>query len=156
MRKLVFSTINKQNLPFCTLPKYAYVIYEWFFRNLQHYNSRSNWEPTTKLCWRLFRLSNKLCDIKQHLILNSNIKYVTWKYIGNSTQYDHWLSLWYKNKIGSIEKKIVASWFCSKRTQQKEFLMEPNLFLYYEESLVSSNLNLKLLRFHSVRPNDHT
>ena len=103
MRKLVFSTINKQKLPFCTLPKYAYVIYEWFFRNLQHYNSRSNWEPTTKLCWRLFRLSNKLCDIKQHLILNSNIKYVTWKYIvGNSTQYDHWISSWYKNKIGIL------------------------------------------------------
>ena len=30
------------------------------------------------------------------------------------------------------------------------------LFLYYEESLVSSNLNSKLLRFHSVRPNVYT
>ena len=27
------------------------------------------------------------------------------------------------------------------------------LFLYYEESLVSSNLNSKQLRFHGVRPN---
>jgi hypothetical protein len=27
------------------------------------------------------------------------------------------------------------------------------LFLYYEESLVSSNLNSKLLRFHCAHPN---
>ncbi len=32
----------------------------------------------------------------------------------------------------------------------------PILFLYYEESLVSSNLNSKQLRFHCVRPNVHT
>ena len=30
------------------------------------------------------------------------------------------------------------------------------LYLYYEESLVSSNLNSKLFRFHCVRPNLHT
>ena len=30
------------------------------------------------------------------------------------------------------------------------------LFLYYEKSLVSSNLNLKLFRFHCVRPNLHS
>ena len=35
----------------------------------------------------------------------------------------------------------------------KKKLMGPILFLYYEESLVSSNLNSKLLWFHSVRPN---
>ena len=29
----------------------------------------------------------------------------------------------------------------------------PILFLYYEESLVSSNLNSELFRFHCVRPN---
>ena len=29
-------------------------------------------------------------------------------------------------------------------------------FLNYEESLVSSNLNSKQLRFHCVRPNVHT
>jgi hypothetical protein len=29
------------------------------------------------------------------------------------------------------------------------------LFLYYEESLISSNLNSKLFRFHGVRPNVH-
>ena len=32
-------------------------------------------------------------------------------------------------------------------------LIGPILFLYYEESLVSSNLNLKLFMFHCVRPN---
>ena len=31
----------------------------------------------------------------------------------------------------------------------------PIIFLYYEESLVSSNLNSKQLRFHGVRPNVH-
>ena len=35
------------------------------------------------------------------------------------------------------------------------FLMGPILFLYYEESLVSSNLNSKLLWFHNVRPTLH-
>ena len=34
----------------------------------------------------------------------------------------------------------------------KMFLIRPILFLYYEESLVSSNLNSKLFRFHCVRP----
>ena len=29
------------------------------------------------------------------------------------------------------------------------------LFLYYEESLLSSNLNSKKFRFHGVRPNSH-
>ena len=33
--------------------------------------------------------------------------------------------------------------------------MGPILHLYYEESLVSSNLNSKLFLFHSVRPNKH-
>ena len=40
--------------------------------------------------------------------------------------------------------------------QQKKNLMGPILFLYYEVSLVSSNLNSKLLRFHSFRPNVYT
>ena len=38
------------------------------------------------------------------------------------------------------------------------FLSEPQLkttVLYCEESLVSSNLNSKQLRFHGVRPNDY-
>ena len=40
---------------------------------------------------------------------------------------------------------------CNIRMQQF-FLMGPILFLYYEESLVSSNLNSKLLWFHSAHP----
>ena len=39
------------------------------------------------------------------------------------------------------------------RKQQKKISIGPILFLCYEESLVSSNLNSKLLRFHCVRPN---
>jgi hypothetical protein len=34
--------------------------------------------------------------------------------------------------------------------------MGPILFLYYEESLVSSNLNSKLFRFHSAHPKLYT
>ena len=49
------------------------------------------------------------------------------------------LSSQYKNKIGPINF----------------FLFEPILFLYYEESLVSSSLNSKLFRFHWVRPSEH-
>ena len=38
------------------------------------------------------------------------------------------------------------------RTQQKK-INQANLILYYEENLVSSNLNSKLLRFHCAHPN---
>ena len=38
---------------------------------------------------------------------------------------------------------------------KKNFFMGPILFLYYVESLVSSNLNSKLFRFPCVRPNVH-
>ena len=44
---------------------------------------------------------------------------------------------------------------CNVRMQQKTISMGPILFLYYEESLVSSNLNSKLFRFHSAHPNLH-
>ena len=37
--------------------------------------------------------------------------------------------------------------------RNKFFLIGPILFLYYEESLVSSNLNSDLLRFHCAHPN---
>ena len=37
--------------------------------------------------------------------------------------------------------------------RNKKKLIEPILFLYYEESLVSSNLNSNLLRFHCAHPN---
>ena len=40
--------------------------------------------------------------------------------------------------------------------QQKKISMGPILFLYYKESLVSTNLNSKLFRFHSAHPNLHT
>ena len=35
------------------------------------------------------------------------------------------------------------------------FLIGPILFLYYEESLVSSNMNSNLLRFHGAHPNSY-
>ena len=35
----------------------------------------------------------------------------------------------------------------------KKISIGPILFLYYEESLVSSNLNSKQLRFHCAHPN---
>ena len=42
----------------------------------------------------------------------------------------------------------------SVRMQQKKINLI--LFLYYEESLMSSNLNSNLLRFHCAHPNVHT
>ena len=42
------------------------------------------------------------------------------------------------------------------RTQQKKNSIGPILFIYYEDILVSSNLNSKQLRFHGVRPNLYT
>ena len=39
------------------------------------------------------------------------------------------------------------------RKQQTKISIGPILFLYYEESLVSSNLNSKQLRFHGAHPN---
>ena len=88
------------------------------------------------------------------------------------------LSSWYKNKIGLIEKKncygltllsLCPVWLSqfsfsilrqptaqrqsNVRMQQDLYLIKPILFLYYEVSLVSSNLNSKLSRFHCVRPN---
>ena len=41
------------------------------------------------------------------------------------------------------------------RTQQTQISIVPILFLYYEESLVSSNLNYKQLRFHGAHPTTH-
>ena len=55
-------------------------------------------------------------------------------------------------KIGSKIKKQRQS---NVRMQQKKSI-GPILFLYYEESLVSSNLNSKVLLIYSVRPNIHT
>ena len=39
------------------------------------------------------------------------------------------------------------------RTQQTKISIGPILFLYHEESILSSNLNSKELRFHGAHPN---
>ena len=41
------------------------------------------------------------------------------------------------------------------RTQQTKISIGPILFLYHEESLVSSHLNSKQLRFHGAHPSLH-
>ena len=53
---------------------------------------------------------------------------------------------------------VITQGICNKFIEVNFFVgcmvWWPNLFLYYEESLVlSSNLNSKLFRFHCVRPN---
>jgi hypothetical protein len=56
------------------------------------------------------------------------------------------------------DAKSLPCWlyqFSNVRTQQKKSI-GPILFLYYEESLVSSNLNSNLLRFHCAHPNVYT
>ena len=40
-----------------------------------------------------------------------------------------------------------------QRQDTTKNLMGPILFLYYEESLVLTNLNSELLRFYNIRPN---
>ena len=41
------------------------------------------------------------------------------------------------------------------RKQQTKIAIRPILFLYYEESLISSNVNSKQLRFDGAHPNLH-
>ena len=50
-------------------------------------------------------------------------------------------------------RKQTGQRLSSVRLQQTKISIGPILFLYYEESLVSSNLNSKLFLFHCVRPN---
>ena len=50
--------------------------------------------------------------------------------------------------------KSLLCWLSQLNTTKKN-LMGPILFLYYEERLVSSNLNSKQLRFHGAHPNIH-
>ena len=59
-------------------------------------------------------------------------------------------------RLAQSKKNFVVSWRCKIRMQQNNFSMGPILFLYYEESLVSSNLNSKLFRFHSAHSILHT
>ena len=65
----------------------------------------------------------------------------------------------YLYKIGPIKKNFVAETANRAETEQCQEatkIIGPILFLYYEESLVSSNLNSsKLLRFHCAHPNTH-
>ena len=44
-------------------------------------------------------------------------------------------------------------WKAQLRQPTGQISIGPILFLYYEESLISSNFNSKQLRFHGVRPN---
>ena len=57
-----------------------------------------------------------------------------------------WLSQFSFSKLRQPRRDITTS----GRNKKK---IGPILFLYYEESLVSSNLNSKLFRFHCVGPN---
>ena len=63
----------------------------------------------------------------------------------------YWLSQFIKAKL----RQPTGQRQSNVRTQQKK-IIGPILFLYYEESLVSSNLNSNLLRLHCAHPNDHT
>ena len=61
-------------------------------------------------------------------------------------------------KICQINFLFVAPWRCSVSAQlaslaETAHKAETILLLYYEESLISSNLNSKLFRFHCVKPN---
>ena len=60
-----------------------------------------------------------------------------------------WLSQFRKAKLRQPRGQRLSN----VRTRLTKISIVPILFLYHEESLVSSNLNSKQLRFHSVRPN---
>ena len=115
-----------------------------------------------------------LRNIIRIIIKYLNLGWALWN--RNSFEFkfdDTRLSSYYKNKIGPIKTflfrpdfaKSLPCWLSqfSWDSQQgkdfvmsgrnKKFLIEPILFLYYKESLVSSNLNSKLFRFHSAHPN---
>ena len=59
-----------------------------------------------------------------------------------------WLSQFRKPKL----RQPTGQRLKNVRMQQTKISIVQILFLYYEESLVSSNLNSKLFRFHCVRP----
>ena len=48
---------------------------------------------------------------------------------------------------------VRINWDSQRQGATKKISIRPILFIYYEKSLVSSNLNSKQLRFHGVRPN---
>jgi hypothetical protein len=63
-----------------------------------------------------------------------------------------WLSQFRKARL----RQPTGQRLSNIRTQQKIFSIGQILFLYYEESLVSSNFNSNLLRFHCAHPNEYT
>ena len=60
-----------------------------------------------------------------------------------------WLSQFRKAEL----RQPTGQRLSNVRTQQTKISIEPILFLHYEESLVSSNLNSKQLWFHGAHPN---
>ena len=59
-----------------------------------------------------------------------------------------WLSQFRKAEL----RQPTGQRLSNSRKQQTKISIGPILFFYYEESLVSSNLNQKIFRFHCVRP----
>ena len=57
--------------------------------------------------------------------------------------------------LASKLRQLTGQRLSNVRKQQKIILIGPILFLCYEESLVSSSLNSKQLRFHGAHPNKH-
>ena len=67
------------------------------------------------------------------------------------------LGLNYTEKQGSWKlRQPTGQRQSNAMTQPKNISIGPILFLYYEECLVSSNLNSNLLRLHCAHPNVHT
>ena len=64
----------------------------------------------------------------------------------------------FANFLSCLSKTKQANRAENQQSQEatKKISILPILFLCQQESLVSSNLNSKQLRFHSVRPNIHT
>ena len=72
--------------------------------------------------------------------------------IGVALSLPCWLSQFIKAKLRQPTGQRLSNF----RTQQTKITIGQILFLYFEESLVSSNLNSKQLRFHCVRSIVHT
>ena len=70
--------------------------------------------------------------------------------------FPHNISCWLSQFSFSKLRQPTGQRQSKVRMQQKKIIIGPILFLYCEESLVSSNLNSNLLRFHCAHPNLHT
>ena len=107
-------------------------------------------------CWQCFKgsFTNYVDKAKLYLLGWAQWNLSRFEFKLDDTR----LSLSYKNRIGLIKFFFVASWHCSVSallalSVYLVFLIRPIIILYYEESLVFSNLNSKLFMFHCVRPN---